>query len=366
MNVFVDTAVINVRSGKGGDGASHLRREKDRPKGGPDGGNGGRGGDVVVVADPHLDTLIEFSFRSHFFAIDGGKGMQKSCHGADGAGIEIRLPVGSVVTDADTGEFLVDLITPGQKAVVAPGGIGGLGNEHLKGALKQTPLECTPGELAVERRLLIELKLIADVGLVGLPNAGKSTLLSAISRANAKVGAYPFTTLSPQLGIAELDPDRRLVFADLPGLIEGAAQGAGLGHDFLKHVERTRAIVHLVDLAPLDGSDPADNWSLIRKELLEFSVELAEKPELDLPAPSECPKASAPSRYLAPLARAFVPCLRVLGNLRGRPLSPSAGWLIQPVDRVRVAGVRRRGKSVSDTVVGIDQRPRSSGHAMCR
>ena len=280
MNVFVDTAVINVRSGKGGDGASHLRREKDRPKGGPDGGNGGRGGDVVVVADSHLDTLIEFSFRSHFFAIDGGKGMQKSCHGADGAGIEIRLPVGSVVTDADTGEFLVDLIIPGQTAVVAPGGAGGLGNEHFKGALKQTPLECTPGVLAVERRLLIELKLIADVGLVGLPNAGKSTLLSAISRANAKVGAYPFTTLSPQLGIAELDPDRRMVFADLPGLIEGAAQGAGLGHDFLKHVERTRAIVHLVDLAPLDGSDPAANWHMIRKELLEFSAELAEKPEL--------------------------------------------------------------------------------------
>ena len=280
MNAFIDTAVITVRSGKGGDGCSHLRREKDRPKGGPDGGDGGRGGDVTVVADPHLDTLIEFSFRAHFFAQDGERGQQKSCHGGDGLGVEIRLPVGSAVYDAETGDMLVDLVLPGQRAVVAPGGAGGFGNEHFKGPLKQTPVESTPGEPAVERRLRIELKLIADIGLVGLPNAGKSTLLRAISRANAKVGAYPFTTLSPQLGIAELDPERRLVFADLPGLIEGAAQGAGLGHDFLKHVERTRAIVHLVDLAPLDGSDPAENWRMIRRELLEFSAELAEKPEL--------------------------------------------------------------------------------------
>ena len=280
MNAFIDTAVITVRSGKGGDGCSHLRREKDRPKGGPDGGDGGRGGDVTVVADPHLDTLIEFSFRAHFFAQDGERGQQKSCHGGDGQGVEIRLPVGSSVYDAETGEMLVDLVLAGPRAVVAPGGAGGFGNEHFKGPLKQTPTESTPGEPAVERRLRIELKLIADIGLVGLPNAGKSTLLRAISRANAKVGAYPFTTLSPQLGIAELDPERRLVFADLPGLIEGAAQGAGLGHDFLKHVERTRAIVHLVDLAPLDGSDPAENWRMIRRELLEFSAELAEKPEL--------------------------------------------------------------------------------------
>jgi GTP-binding protein len=280
VNAFIDTAVITVRSGKGGDGCSHLRREKDRPKGGPDGGDGGRGGDVTVVADPHLDTLIEFSFRAHFFAQDGERGQQKSCHGGDGQGVEIRLPVGSSVYDAETGDMLVDLVLAGQRAVVAPGGAGGFGNEHFKGPLKQTPTESTPGEPAVERRLRIELKLIADIGLVGLPNAGKSTLLRAISRANAKVGAYPFTTLSPQLGIAELDPERRLVFADLPGLIEGAAQGAGLGHDFLKHVERTRAIVHLVDLAPLDGSDPAENWRMIRRELLEFSAELAEKPEL--------------------------------------------------------------------------------------
>jgi GTP-binding protein len=280
MNVFVDTAVITVRSGKGGDGLSHLRTEKNMPKGGPDGGDGGRGGDVVALADAHLDTLVEFSYRAHFFAEDGQNGGPKSCHGSDGAEVVVRLPVGCVVTDAETGEVIVDLTEPGQRFVLAKGGIGGFGNEHFKGPLRQTPTESTPGEPSIERRLRLELKLIADIGLVGLPNAGKSTLLRAVSRANAKVGAYPFTTLGPQLGIAELGDERRLVFADLPGLIEGAAQGAGLGHDFLKHVERTRAIVHLVDLAPLDGSDPVENYRTIRGELLEFSAELAEKAEL--------------------------------------------------------------------------------------
>ena len=191
-----------------------------------------------------------------------------------------RLRESQTKTSMDDAVAVAHGTINGQRAVVAPGGKGGFGNEHFKGPLKQTPTECTPGEPAVERRLRFELKLIADIGLVGLPNAGKSTLLRAVSRANAKVGAYPFTTLSPQLGIAELDMERRLVFADLPGLIEGAAQGAGLGHDFLKHVERTRAIVHLVDLAPLDGSDPVANWRTIRGELLEFSAELAEKPEI--------------------------------------------------------------------------------------
>lgn len=280
MNVFVDTATIIVRSGKGGDGLAHLRTEKNMPKGGPDGGDGGRGGSVIAVADPHLDTLVEFSFRGHFFATDGERGHPKSCAGSDGKDCIVRLPVGSIVHDADTGELLVDLSQPEQRFVLAQGGKGGLGNEHFKGPLRQTPMEFTPGEPAIERKLRIELKLIADVGLVGLPNAGKSTLLRAVTRANAKVGAYPFTTLSPQLGIAELPGERRLVIADLPGLIEGAAQGAGLGHDFLRHIERTRVILHLVDLAPLDGSDPVVSYHAIRRELNEFSPELAEKPEL--------------------------------------------------------------------------------------
>ncbi|MBX3356076.1 MAG: GTPase ObgE [Phycisphaeraceae bacterium] len=278
--MFVDHAVIKVRSGRGGDGCSHMRREKFMPKGGPDGGDGGRGGDVIVVGDPHLDTLIAFRYRMHFFAENGGKGQTKSCHGADGASIRVALPLGSQVFDAETDELLVDLTEAGQEFVVARGGRGGLGNERFKSATRQAPTESTPGEDAQERSLRIELKLIADVGLVGMPNAGKSTLLRAISRANAKVGAYPFTTISPQLGIAELPGDRRLVIADLPGLIEGAAQGAGLGHDFLRHIERTRVIVHLVDMAPTDGTPPADRYRAIRGELEAFSVDLARKPEL--------------------------------------------------------------------------------------
>jgi GTP-binding protein len=280
MNVFVDTAVITVRSGKGGDGLAHLRTEKNMPKGGPDGGDGGKGGDVVAVADPHLDTLVEFSFRGHFFATDGQRGQPKSCFGAQGEDCVFRLPVGSIIRDAETGELIADLSEPGERVVVAKGGKGGLGNERFKGPQHQTPMEFTPGEPAVERRLRIELKLIADVGLVGLPNAGKSTLLRALTRANAKVGAYPFTTLSPQLGIADLGDERRLVVADLPGLIEGAADGAGLGHDFLRHIERTRVLLHLVDIAPLDGGDPAEAYRVIRRELNEFSPDLAEKPEL--------------------------------------------------------------------------------------
>lgn len=250
------------------------------PKGGPDGGDGGRGGDVILVGDPHLDTLIEFRFRMHFFAKDGEKGRGKSQHGADGESIRIPLPLGSIVRDQETGETLVDITEPGQEFVVARGGRGGFGNEHFKSATHQTPLEWTPGEEAVERTLEIELKLMADVGLVGMPNAGKSTLLRAVSRANAKVGDYPFTTISPQLGIAELPGERRLVIADLPGLIEGAAGGAGLGHDFLRHIERTRVIVHLVDAVPMDGGDPAERYHAIRRELEAFSKDLARKPEV--------------------------------------------------------------------------------------
>lgn len=278
--MFIDRAIIKVKSGRGGDGCSHMRREKYVPKGGPDGGNGGRGGDVILVGDPHLDTLIEFRYRMHFFASDGEPGTGKGCHGRDGESIRVALPLGSIVRDQEAEETLVDLTEPGQEFVVARGGKGGFGNEHFKHSTNQAPTETTSGEPAQERKLEIELKLIADVGLVGMPNAGKSTLLRAVSRANAKVGDYPFTTISPQLGIAELPGDRRLVVADLPGLIEGAADGAGLGHDFLKHIERTRVIVHLVDAMPLDGGDPAERYFAIRRELEAFSTDLARKPEV--------------------------------------------------------------------------------------
>jgi GTP-binding protein len=285
--MLVDTAQITVRSGRGGNGSAAFRREKGIPKGGPDGGDGGRGGHVILVGDPHLDTLLEFAFKVHFFAEEGERGHKKKCHGKDGTDLRVRLPLGCLVYDATTGELIVDIQEPGQEFIIARGGRGGRGNDHFKTPTHQAPTEFETGGEAEERLLRFELKLIADVGLIGMPNAGKSTLLKAISRANPKVAAYPFTTLTPQLGLAELPgagdgggPDRRLVVADIPGLIEGASEGAGLGHDFLKHIERTSVLVHLVDVAPMDGSDPVANYRAIRGELAAFSSELAEKPEL--------------------------------------------------------------------------------------
>jgi GTP-binding protein len=278
--MLVDEAIIHVRSGKGGNGVVHFRREKSIMKGGPDGGDGGRGGHVILVGDSHLDTLVEFQHRPHLFAKNGENGAKKNCHGSDATDLLVRVPLGSVVHDAETDEFVADIVEDGQQVVVAHGGRGGWGNDRFKTATHQTPTECTPGGPSIERTLRIELKLIADIGFVGLPNAGKSTLLGASTRANAKVGDYPFTTRKPQLGIAELPGDRRIVLADIPGLIEGASDGAGLGHDFLRHIERTKAIVHLVDLAPLDGTKPADNYRTIREELHAFSPTLAEKPEI--------------------------------------------------------------------------------------
>ena len=262
--MFVDRAVIHVRSGKGGDGCAHLLQLKGNPKGGPDGGDGGKGGDVVVVGDPHLDTLVECAYKPHWFAKDGENGQKKKCHGCDGTDIEIRLPLGAQVIDPESGDIVAEILEPGQRAVIAAGGRGGLGNDHFKSAVHQTPLERTLGEPSIERTFEVELKLIADVGFVGLPNAGKSTLLKASTRANPKVADYPFTTLGPQLGILDLGDERRLVLADLPGLIEGAAEGAGLGHDFLRHVERTRCILHVVDALPVDGSDPVEAYQIGR------------------------------------------------------------------------------------------------------
>ena len=278
--MLVDEAIIHVRSGKGGNGVASFRREKSIPKGGPDGGDGGRGGHVILVGDSHLDSLIEFHHRPHLFAKPGENGATKKCHGRDGDDLFVRVPLGTVVTDAETGDLVADIVVDREEVVVADGGRGGLGNDRFKTSTHQSPTECTPGGEAIERTLHLELKLIADIGFVGLPNAGKSTLLNATSRAHAKVGAYPFTTRTPQLGIAELPGDRRLLLADIPGLLEGASDGAGLGHDFLRHIERTKAILHLVDLAPLDGSRPVDNYRTIREELMAFSPALAEKPEL--------------------------------------------------------------------------------------
>ncbi len=278
--MFVDEAVIHVKAGDGGNGCVSFRREKYVPKGGPDGGDGGNGGSVVLVADQNKNTLLDFAGKHHWRAPRGEAGMGKKMYGVGGEDMVIQVPPGTLVYDTDKDILIADLDAPEKRVVVARGGKGGRGNFHFKSSTNQTPRYAEPGTEGEERNLRLELKLIADIGLVGMPNAGKSTLLRAISSARPKVADYPFTTLEPQLGIVELVGDRRMVVADIPGLIEGAQHGAGLGHAFLRHIERTKIIVHLLDLFPPDGSDPADNYRKIRNELEAFSPELAKKREI--------------------------------------------------------------------------------------
>src|SRR5687767_13238770 len=278
--MFIDEAQIHVKAGDGGNGCVSFRREKYVPKGGPDGGDGGDGGSVVLVADPNKGTLLDFAGKHHWHAKRGEAGMGKKMAGEDGPNLVVNVPPGTLVFDLDKGLMLSDLDQPEKRVVVAKGGKGGRGNWHFKSSTNQTPRYAEPGTEGEERNLRLELKLIADVGLVGMPNAGKSTLLRAISAARPKVADYPFTTLEPQLGIVELVGDRRMVVADIPGLIEGAHFGAGLGTDFLRHIERTKILVHLLDLFPMDGSDPAENYRKIRGELEAFSHALANKREI--------------------------------------------------------------------------------------
>ena len=288
--MIVDTAHIYVKSGKGGDGCVSFLRMKYIPKGGPNGGDGGDGGSVILHADPEVETLLDFAGRHHWTAEAGEMGRGKQQHGKNGADLHVRLPPGTLVYHAQTGELLVDLNREGMTHAIARGGRGGFGNEHFKTPTAQAPNEATPGEPAVELPLRLELKLIADVGLVGKPNAGKSTLLSVVSAATPKIADYPFTTLVPQLGIAELSggkaagtPEgygRRLVIADIPGLIERASEGAGLGTRFLRHIERTRLLIHVLEPEPEDGTEPAENYRVIRRELEKHSPVLAEKREI--------------------------------------------------------------------------------------
>ena len=278
--MFVDEADILVTAGNGGQGCVSFRREKYIPKGGPDGGDGGNGGSVILVADASKDTLMDFSGKHHWKADRGQQGMGKKMYGLSGDDLVVPVPAGTLVFDADHDIRLADLNVPGKRVVVARGGKGGKGNWHFRSSTNQAPRYAEPGTEGQERNLRLELKLIADIGLVGMPNAGKSTLLRAISAARPKVADYPFTTLEPILGIVELVGDRRMVVADIPGLIEGAQHGAGLGHAFLKHIERTKIIVHLLDLFPSDGSDPAANYRTIRAELEAFSPTLSEKREV--------------------------------------------------------------------------------------
>jgi len=276
---IVDESNIEVHAGNGGDGIASFRREKFIPRGGPDGGDGGRGGSILAIADRNINTLVEYRYARIHRARNGEKGRGSDCYGKAADDVTLRFPVGTVVSDIESGELLADLAVDGQTAVLAQGGQGGLGNIHFKSSTNRSPRQFTPGTPGESRRLKLELKVLADVGLLGLPNAGKSTYIRSVSAARPKVADYPFTTLHPNLGVVRVDENRSFVIADVPGLIEGAAEGAGLGHQFLRHLQRTRLLLHLVDLAPFDeNADPANDARAIVEELRKYDEALFNKP----------------------------------------------------------------------------------------
>ncbi|MCX7819820.1 MAG: GTPase ObgE [Kiritimatiellae bacterium] len=289
---FIDCVQIHVRAGRGGDGVATFRREKYVPFGGPDGGDGGRGGDVVLVGDASLDSLLHLYYQPHHRAENGMPGRRKQQTGRSGEDCIVRVPCGTEVRDAADRSWIGEILRDGERLVVARGGAGGLGNLHFVTPTHQAPRECTPGRPGEERKLLLELKLISDVGLVGFPNAGKSTLLGAISRAHPRVAPYPFTTLHPCIGVVPLDEERMLRVADIPGLIAGAHRGVGLGHDFLRHIERTRFLVLLIDMAGVDGRHPADDFFSLRRELEMYGRGLDERPYLTVANKMDLPDAA--------------------------------------------------------------------------
>jgi GTP-binding protein len=357
--MFFDEAKIYVKSGDGGDGCVAFRREKYVPFGGPSGGNGGRGGDVYLVADRNLNTLIHFKKRVHFRAEKGGRGSGKNQQGKTGEDRLISVPPGTTVYDADTGEFLADLMEDGQRLLVAEGGRGGRGNAAFASPTNQAPRLAEHGEPPQDRWLRLELKLIADVGVIGVPNAGKSTLLSVVSAARPKIADYPFTTLQPNLGVVQVDGYRTFVMADVPGLIEGASEGAGLGHQFLRHVERTRLLIHLLDGA---GMDPLKDYEAINAELGQFSARLAEKPQVVVLNKMDLPDAQAwwpliqetmQARDVESYAISAVTgqgvqvlmrrALELLDSLPAVDLAPEEPAVFRPADREEAFTVERQG-----------------------
>jgi GTP-binding protein len=282
--MFVDEVDIRVSAGDGGRGCVSFRREKFVPRGGPNGGDGGNGGSVVLVASPHLNTLVNFRFHPEFHAKRGGHGQGSNCHGSNGGNLELEVPVGTVIFRIDPeggdSEQVADLTEEGQRALVAQGGRGGRGNAQFATSTNRAPRRADPGYPGEVWALRLQLKLLADVGLVGYPNAGKSTLISRISAAKPKIADYPFTTLTPHLGVVSLSDDRSFVVADVPGLIEGAHRGQGLGHQFLRHIERTKVLVYMVDVSSASGRDPADDLAVIRRELGLFRAELLDRAQL--------------------------------------------------------------------------------------
>ena len=302
--MFVDEIDVFVKGGDGGAGCVSFRREKFIPRGGPDGGDGGDGGDVVLVADPSITTLLDFHYKRHYNAERGLHGKGANRHGKSGGDTVLRVPLGTVVADRDSSEPLGDLTVAGERLVVAHGARGGRGNARFATATNRAPRRADLGRPGAERWIHMELKLLADVGVIGFPNAGKSTLVSRLSAATPKIADYPFTTLVPSLGIVRVDEGRSFVIADLPGLIPGAAEGKGLGHRFLRHTERTSLLVHMIDLDPASGRDPVDDYHAIQKELGDYSEELAERPQVVVANKAELPGTEEQRGALAQLCEA--------------------------------------------------------------
>ncbi len=325
LAMFLDEAKIHVKAGDGGSGIVAFRREKYVPFGGPAGGDGGKGGDVILVVNPHLHTLARFEHQVHFRAERGRNGGSFNRTGASGEDLLIEVPPGTVVRDAETGELLADLTQPGQRVVVARGGRGGRGNARFKSPTNQAPRVAEKGEPGEERWLLLELKLIADIGIVGVPNAGKSTLLSVVSAARPKIADYPFTTLTPNLGVAQVG-DREVILADIPGLVEGAHRGVGLGHSFLRHIERTRLLIHLLDGA---GPDPLGDFVQINTELALYDPKLAEKPQI-----------VALNKIDLPQAQAIWPKVKAEVQAKGYPVMAISGVTHQGVRELLARAVQ--------------------------
>ncbi len=329
--MFVDRVSLYCRAGDGGDGCTSFRREAKVPRGGPDGGDGGDGGSVVVRCEPNLSNLAHIAGHRHWKGERGQHGMGSLCHGKNGKEALIVVPPGTIVRDAARGHVLRDLATPGDEVIVAKGGRGGRGNKHFATSTNQAPRDREPGGDGESREIMLELKLIADVGLLGKPNAGKSTLLARLSAAKPEIADYPFTTKYPNLGMVRFGYDRQFVLADIPGLIEGAHAGVGLGHEFLRHVERTRLLVHLVEPAPTDGSDPIENYHTIREELRLYDPDLAARPEILCVSKAELPDAEAAAELLtAELGR---PVLRI-SAVTGQGIKELVSRVLRELDRL--------------------------------
>jgi GTPase len=336
--MFVDRVTIEVQGGRGGNGCLSFRREKYIPKGGPDGGNGGDGGSVIIVARHGVNNLAGLSHQRFWRAPSGSHGSGSNKHGRGAEDMIIEVPPGTIIVDSKAGFVIKDLAHDGDQVIAARGGDGGKGNTHFKSSTNRAPREATPGGEGEKRELYLELKVIADVGLIGKPNAGKSTLLSRLTRARPQIADYPFTTKHPNLGIVRVDADRQFVMADIPGLIEGAHTGAGLGHEFLRHIERAGILVHLVEPTPQDGTDPIENFRVIRDELLQYDARLGERPEIVVVSKAELPEAAELRDRLAAIAGCDV---LLISAVTGEGLNR----LVQAISATLAAGQAAAGQA---------------------